>query len=180
MATYTGTDSDAPFPATIQLEDAAGNPVAPDDIPVWETSDATIATVSSTTPDGTQATIAVAGRAGSCTITATSVNKTGTKIVMSGAVVIAAGDASQGEITFPSTETVPSVPASDPTSPSASATPGDSAPVGAAGSGSVDPNALAVTGGATGGQTGPNPGSAPVNVPQSATTPPAASTVGAS
>jgi len=120
---YIGTDSDAPIQATITLKDAAGNVVAPDDIPVWASSDPTIASVSSTTSDGTGATIAFAGRAGSCTITATSVNKSGDKIVCTGSVVINAGDATQGEIDFPTAAVPATVAPSDPTQPSTSATP---------------------------------------------------------
>lgn len=129
-STYTGTDADAPFTATATFKDAAGNDVAPDDVPVWATSDPTIASVVASA-DGTSAVFTVAGRAGSCTATCTSVNKAGITLVLQGAIIINAGDAVQGEIDFPTTATTPVVDPSDPTQPSTSATPGDTAPAGA-------------------------------------------------
>lgn len=131
-STYTGTDSDVPFTATATFEDAAGYTVPPDDVPVWATSDPTIATVEASA-DGTSATFTVVGRAGSCTATCSSVNKSGTKIVLQGAIIIAAGDATQGALTLPTgptAGTTPEVPVSDPTAPSTSETAGTTAPAG--------------------------------------------------
>ena len=109
MPAVTFKDSDPNFVATFVPVDAKGNPTTADDIPVWSVSDATVLQVSSTTPDGLTATVAIVGVTGTATLAVTSVDINGTVINASQEVTISAGEAVSGTIEISSPTTAPSV-----------------------------------------------------------------------
>lgn len=125
MTTTTVHDDAQPFGAHLVLLDAQGNPTGADDIPTWTSSDETVASVSSTTPNGLSAIIHVA-KPGECDIVASTTDNNGTKIVLTGHLVVEAGAAVSGEIAFDTPAPAPvavSAPAPAITDPSAAATP---------------------------------------------------------
>ena len=122
MEPVTLHDSDPNFTAVFHPVDAKGNPTTPDDIPVWSVSDATILQVSSVTPDGLTAVVAIVGVEGTATLAVTSVDMDGTVISATQDYTITAGEAVSGTI-----ETV--VPEVPPVAPEAASAPVDPAPV---------------------------------------------------
>ena len=107
MTPVTLHDSDPTFTAVFHPVDAKGNPTAPDDIPVWSVSDATILQVSSTTPDGLIAVINIVGVEGTATLAVTSVDANGTVISATQDYTVAAGEAVNGTIETVIAEVVP-------------------------------------------------------------------------
>ena len=107
MTPVTLHDSDPTFTAVFHPVDAKGNPTAPDDIPVWSVSDATILQVSSTTPDGLTAVINIVGVEGTATLAVTSIDANGTVISATQDYTVAAGEAVNGSIETVIAEVVP-------------------------------------------------------------------------
>lgn len=90
----------------LTFADAEGNPTAPDDIPVWSSSDESVATV---TPaeDGLTASFVIGGP-GASLITVKSMNTNGDELTVAGTITVLPGDAASiGDITF----NVPAAPA---------------------------------------------------------------------
>ena len=107
MAPVTLHDSDPTFTAIFHPVDAKGNLTAPDDIPVWSVSDATVLQVSSTTPDGLTAVINIVGVEGTATLAVTSIDTNGTVISATQDYTVAAGEAVNGSIETVIAEVVP-------------------------------------------------------------------------
>lgn len=116
----TVKDSDAPADFNPVFFDAEGNVVAPDDIPVYASNDATVCDIGVVAADGLSGTLKY-GIPGSVTITATSHDNDGTVVVATGTVTVTVGEAVTGQINFSvPTEAPPVVAPSDPTAPSTS------------------------------------------------------------
>lgn len=99
MGQITVHDDQAPFTATIVLLDKAGQPTTPDDVPVWASSADNVATVTPAA-DGMSAQITVVGGLGSAQVVASTTDTDGTKLVLTGDVIVTAGEAVSGEIDF--------------------------------------------------------------------------------
>lgn len=93
-------DSDPAAHVAVEFFDAKGVPTTPDDVPQWATSDATVATVTPAA-DGLTAMVAPGvASATPATISVTSTDKDGTKIVGSGHVTVEPGEAATANLTF--------------------------------------------------------------------------------
>lgn len=99
-------DDGGPFTATIsQFVDSKGNPTTEEDIPVWATSDSTIATVSVDDPTTPQtATVTLTGTLGQAQITASfpgvDTGGHGPAYVVTGDLTVQAGAAVSATMTF--------------------------------------------------------------------------------
>ena len=129
MEPVTLHDSDPNFTAVFHPVDAKGNPTTPDDIPVWSVSDATILQVSSVTPDGLTAVVAIVGVEGTATLAVTSVDMDGTVISATQDYTITAGEAVSGTIETVVPEVPPVASEVAPAAPEAAPAPVDPAPV---------------------------------------------------
>lgn len=93
-------DSDPAFTATFNPVDAKGQPTTPDTTPVWTTSDNTIINVTSQTPDGLSATVAIAGTEGTATLAVSTTDTNGTIVKATQDITVTAGEAVSGTITI--------------------------------------------------------------------------------
>lgn len=114
MASVTVLDTQGDFSASVNFLDARGNPTEPDDVPVWASTDESVATVTAS-DDGKSATVSVAGGLGAAVISCDSNNAEGTDIHAEGTVTVQASDATTSEITFSVPEAPVPVPAPEPT-----------------------------------------------------------------
>lgn len=87
--------------ATIQAEDAAGNPVALSFTapPTWTSSDPTIVTVSASA-DGSNADVSTTGKLGTAQVTVSGTNADGTAVTGIGNVTVVTSGAKTFAITF--------------------------------------------------------------------------------
>lgn len=104
MSDITVPASQTSLTATVAYLDANGAPVQPVSVPVWTSSDESIATVdASADPTGLTAAVTMFGTAGSATIDADTTNTDGTVVVGSGTVTVeaaAAPEPATGDVTF--------------------------------------------------------------------------------
>jgi hypothetical protein len=104
-------DTDAPVTGTVTFTDIHGHPTAPDDVPEWSSSDESVATVTAS-DDGLSGAVAPVGP-GEAIIACDSTDTDGTEIHSVGTVIVEAGEAVTGEITFEAA--APPEPAPEPT-----------------------------------------------------------------
>jgi hypothetical protein len=99
MADVTVKDDAGTLSASVTFLDDEGNPTTADDVPVWASSDETIATVSAAA-DGLSAVVTVVGALGAAVISVDSTNAAGTDVHAQGTVTVVASDEVSGEVTF--------------------------------------------------------------------------------
>lgn len=102
MGEITIPDDSAPIGATVGYKDAKGVDTHPADVPVWSSSDDSVATVEAS-EDGLSATIVPgtpAPEGSAVVISALAHDDDGEAVISSGTVTVQPGDAVLGEITF--------------------------------------------------------------------------------
>lgn len=91
-------DTDAAATGEVAFKDVHGHDTEPDDVPQWSSSDEAVATVAAS-EDGQTATVTFTGP-GESIIACDSTQSDGTAVHAVGTVIVEAGDAVTGEITF--------------------------------------------------------------------------------
>jgi hypothetical protein len=103
MGQITVKDSAGPFRAALSFVDAKGSPTEPDDVPVWEIADETVATaVVDADGKGAEFTPGSPGDAEAATtqVTVTSTDNDGTVVTAIGSITVVSGEAVLGDVTF--------------------------------------------------------------------------------
>ena len=100
VADISVSDTNAPLTATASFFDGKGNAVPPQGVPVWSTSDASVASVdASADPSGLTAVVTV-GAVGAASVAVASDNTDGTVISASATVTVTAGAPASADISF--------------------------------------------------------------------------------
>jgi uncharacterized protein YjdB len=114
MGEITVNAGDPPVSATVAYKDAAGNPTEPFDVPEWESSDDSIATVEQT-DDGMTATVTPVGSGdgaggAAAVISVVAHDDDGEEVRAEGTITVRPGDIAIGEITFTAGAEAPPAP----------------------------------------------------------------------
>ncbi len=100
MADISVRDDNAPLNATVSFVDAKGAAVGPDDVPVWSSSDDTVASVDASADATGLSAVVTIGVPGAAVISVDSTDTDGTVIAASGTVTVTAGEPAAGEVNF--------------------------------------------------------------------------------
>ncbi len=98
MASITVPDNSAALAAAVSFLDAEGQPTTADDVPVWTSSDESVAVVTAS-EDGLSASVEI-GAPGVALIDVTTTNDDGSTATAEGTITVQPGDAVIGEVTF--------------------------------------------------------------------------------
>lgn len=98
MASVTVPDTATDLTASVAFLDAEGSPTTADDVPVWSSSDESVAKATAS-EDGLSATFEV-GAPGAAVISVSSTNTDGSTASAEGTITVQPGDAVIGEVTF--------------------------------------------------------------------------------
>ena len=100
MADITVPDTNAPLNAAVAFVDAKGAATTAQDVPVWSSSDDTVAAVDASADATGLSAVVTIGNAGAAVISVSSTDLDGTVVAASGTVTVTAGEPAAGEITF--------------------------------------------------------------------------------
>ncbi len=93
-------DTSGPLDGTVAFLDAVGNPTAADDIPVWSSSDESVATIAAS-DDGMSAVVTPTGSLGATVISVSSTRSSDQAVVSAAATLtVAASEETQGSVTL--------------------------------------------------------------------------------